>query len=115
VLIFPLWLGTMPALVKAFLEQIMRPGLGFEYQQRGFPKKLLKGRSARIVVTMGMPVMLYRWFYFSHALRSLKRNIFNFVGIGPVRQSLFGMVEGAGEARIQGWLKTMHRLGAEGR
>lgn len=25
VLVFPLWLGTMPALVKAFLEQVIRP------------------------------------------------------------------------------------------
>lgn len=26
VLCFPLWLGDMPALVKAFLEQVLRPG-----------------------------------------------------------------------------------------
>lgn len=27
VLIYPLWLGTMPALVRAWLEQVFRPGL----------------------------------------------------------------------------------------
>ena len=26
VFVFPLWLGTMPAMLKAFLEQVMRPG-----------------------------------------------------------------------------------------
>ena len=31
VLFFPLWLGDMPALVKAFLEQVLRPGFAFEY------------------------------------------------------------------------------------
>jgi putative NADPH-quinone reductase len=61
VLVFPLWLGTMPALVKAFLEQVMRPGTAFAYQTNGFPKMLLRGRSARLVVTMGMPVLAYRW------------------------------------------------------
>lgn len=55
VIIFPLWLGTMPALLKAFLEQVMRPSVAFAYTDEGFPKKLLAGRSARIVVTMGMP------------------------------------------------------------
>src|SRR3954466_2978042 len=30
VLLFPLWLGTMPALVKAFLEQVLRPGFAIE-------------------------------------------------------------------------------------
>jgi putative NADPH-quinone reductase len=59
VMVFPLWLGTMPALVKAFLEQVMRPGVSFSYQGHGV-QKLLTGRSAHIVVTMGMPAWLYR-------------------------------------------------------
>jgi len=32
------------------------------YKKQGFLKRLLAGRSARIVVTMGMPVLLYRWY-----------------------------------------------------
>ena len=60
VFLFPLWHGTMPALLKGFLEHIFRPGFAMEYQKNGFPKRLLAGRSARIVVTMGMPVLLYR-------------------------------------------------------
>lgn len=61
--LFPLWHGTMPALFKSFLEQIFRPGFAMEYKEKSFPKRLLAGRSARIVVTMGMPVMLYRWYF----------------------------------------------------
>ncbi len=55
VLVFPLWLGTVPALVKAFLEQVMRPDFAFAYAPNGMAKKLLGGRSARLIVTMGMP------------------------------------------------------------
>jgi len=29
-----------------------------EYGKSGFPKRLLAGRSARIVVTMGMPALM---------------------------------------------------------
>ncbi len=61
VIVFPLWLGTMPAIVKAYLEQVIRPGVAFVYETRGI-KKLLGGRSAHIVVTMGMPAWLYRIF-----------------------------------------------------
>ena len=49
VFIFPLWLGTMPALLKALLEQLMRPGIAFAYPEAGktgFAKTLLKSRSA---------------------------------------------------------------------
>ena len=37
VFIFPLWLGTMPALLKAFLEQAMRPGVAFAYPEPAKP------------------------------------------------------------------------------
>jgi putative NADPH-quinone reductase len=84
VLLYPLWLGSMPALVKAYLEQLMRPGFAFAYRDKGFPRKLLKGKSARIVVTMGMPSMFYRLYYRAHSVRSLARNILGFVGIDPV-------------------------------
>lgn len=111
VLVFPLWLGTMPALVKAFLEQVMRPGVAFAYQSKGLPTRLLTGRSARVVVTMGMPSLAYRWFFFSHAMRALNRNILGFVGIAPIRTTLFGMVEKATEKKRRGWLGQMRALG----
>lgn len=114
VFVFPLWLGTMPALLKAFLEQVMRPGIAFAYPEAGkggFAKALLKGRSARVVVTMGMPAPFYRFWYLGHGVAGMRRNILNFVGIGPVRETLFGMVEGAGDARRRKWIAAMHALG----
>jgi putative NADPH-quinone reductase len=114
VLAFPLWLGTMPALVKAFLEQVMRPGFALAYQAKGFPKRLLAGRSARIVVTMGMPVLAYRWWFMGHGLKSLERNILGFSGIKPIRESLFGMVDAVSDAKRARWLAQMQELGRRG-
>lgn len=114
VFIFPLWLGTMPALLKAFLEQVMRPGVAFAYPdagKAGFAKTLLKGRSARVVVTMGMPAAFYRLWYLGHGIAGLRRNILNFVGISPVRETLFGMVESAGDDRRRKWIAEMRALG----
>ena len=102
VIIYPLWLGSMPALLKAYLEQVMRPGFAFAYGKRqGLPKKLLAGKSARIVVTMGMPSLFYQLYYRSHSVRSLARNILGFVGFKPVRVSLIGNVEGSAKARAR--------------
>ena len=118
VFIFPLWLGTMPALLKAFLEQVMRPGTAFAYPEAGktgFAKTLLKGRSARLVVTMGMPAPFYRFWYLGHGVAGMRRNILNFVGIRPVRETLLGMVEGASDAKRNQWLKKMRELGAAAR
>jgi putative NADPH-quinone reductase len=101
-IVFPLWLGDMPALLKAFFEQALRPGFAFGEARAGrLPQKLLKGRSARIVVTMGMPAFFYRIYYRSHSVKNLKRNILEFVGVSPVRTTLIGMVEGKARAREQ--------------
>ena len=101
VIIYPLWLGTMPALLKGFLEQVGRPGFAFETTGRGW-KKLLKGRSARVVVTMGMPALAYRLYFGAHSLKSLERNILGFIGIAPIRETLIGLVEmkGKGAASV---------------
>lgn len=83
VFFFPLWLGDMPALVKGFLEQVARPGFAFSREGKNpFGKKGLKGRSARLVVTMGMPAFIYRLYFRAHSIKSLRRNVLAFVGIG---------------------------------
>ncbi len=114
VILYPLWLGTMPALLKGFLEQVFRPSFAMDYTNGKFPKGRLSGRSARIVITMGMPGFAYRWFFGAHSLKSLERNILKFVGIRPVRETLFGMVETATDAKRAGWLDTMRALGRKG-
>jgi putative NADPH-quinone reductase len=78
------------------------------------PKKLLAGRSARIVVTMGMPALFYSAYYRAHSVKSLKRNILEFCGIAPVRTTLIGMVEGRKQAREE-WLAKLGALGTRGR
>ena len=113
VFLYPLWLGDMPALLKAYLEQIMRPGLALDYGDGKFPKRMLSGRSARVVVTMGMPTFFY-WAYFgAHSVRSFKRNILGGTGIDPVSSSLIGNVEGS-EGHRKRWLERMHSHGKDG-
>ena len=110
---FPLWLGDVPALLKGFLEQVARPDFAFGYAERGLPKKLLKGRSARIVVTMGMPAPYYRLVYRAHSVRSLERNILRFVGFKPVKQTIIGSIESSA-ARCERWLARLRGMGAKG-
>lgn len=115
VIVYPLWLGTMPALLKAFIEQLFRPGvaLGDSEGEKSWPKALLKGKSCRIVLTMGMPAFAYRWIYLAHSLRSLERNILKFSGIKPVRETIIGMVDAANDKTRERWFADMRALGAQ--
>ena len=110
VLFYPMWLGDVPAALKGFLEQVARPGFALRYRQKGFPEKLLAGRSARIVVSMGMPGFAYALFYRAHSLKSLKRNVFGFVGFKPVRHTIIGAVEGSA-AKREKWLTELRAMG----
>lgn len=115
VILFPLWLGSMPALLKGFLEQTLRPGFAYDESARdGFPKKLLSGRSARIIVTMGMPALFYRWYFRAHSLKSLQRNILRFCGFRPVNACVVGMVESMTSAQRGEWLARVQELGVRG-
>ncbi len=113
VLVHPLWLGTMPAALKAFLEQVLRPDFAFD-QSASNPLRAgrMKGKSARIVVTMGMPAFVYRLYYLSHGLSATRRNILKFTGFGPVRTSVIGAAEAEGRRHRQAWLDRMRHFGA---
>ncbi|MFY7863687.1 NAD(P)H-dependent oxidoreductase [Roseateles sp.] len=113
-LLFPLWLGDMPALLKGFLEQVARPD--FAFQKDGGPnpfgQKKLRGRSARVLVTMGMPALVYRYIFRAHSVKSLERNVLGFVGFGPIHETLIG---GMGSISAADRLKHLEKLAELGR
>lgn len=111
--LFPLWHGTMPALLKGFLEHIFRPGFAMEYRKDAFPKRLLAGRSARIVVTMGMPVLMYRWYFGAYGLRGFERSMLSFGGIKPIRENLYGLTFADDKKRAR-WIDDMRKHGGRG-
>ena len=90
VFIYPLWLGGPPALLKAFMEQVARNQFLLGENKRGFPLKKMKWRSARILVTMGMPPLIYRTIFGAHGVKSFNSGILRLAGFSPVRTSYFG-------------------------
>jgi putative NADPH-quinone reductase len=109
---FPLWLGEMPALLKAFFEQTFRPTLGEPRKTRNpLLRRPLRGRSARVVVTMGMPAPIYRWYFGAHGVKNLERNVLGFAGIAPVRTTLLGGVDTASNTARARWIACILELG----
>ncbi|GMU42456.1 MAG: NAD(P)H-dependent oxidoreductase [Xanthomonadales bacterium] len=115
VIVYPLWLGALPALLKAFFEQLLRPGFAFQGKVGEATHLPLRGRSARTIVTMGMPGIVYRLWYRAHTLRAFERNVLRFVGIKPCRHSVVGQVEGLSELARAEWLGHLRSLGARAR
>jgi putative NADPH-quinone reductase len=115
VIVYPLWLGSMPALLKAFFEQLFRPRFAFSEGKRGPGKGLLGGKSARLIVTMGTPSFLFRLYFLGASLASLRRGVLRLAGIGPIRTTLIGGIEAIGAAGRARWLRRIEALGRQGK
>lgn len=114
-LFYPIWLGDMPAMLKGFLEQMLRPGLAYVESEPGqMWDQLLVGRSARIVVTMSTPAIVYRVFYGAHTVKSLERNILKFCGIDPVNTTLIGDVYKKSPKALGRSIAKMTEYGSQG-
>jgi len=112
VLVFPLWCGDMPAILKGFIERVLQPDLLRMHASGGKASwKVFKGKSARVIMTMGMPGWFYRLYYGAHALKLVKRNILHFIGVTPVRSTIYGMIEAAGDDKRKEWLREVEALG----
>ncbi len=115
-IVYPLWAGTMPALLKGFLEQVVRPELYERQSESGESwTRPLRGKSARVIVTMGMPALVYRWYFRAHSLKNLERGILGFVGIKPVRSTLIGLIDNIDDEKREQWLRKAATLGHRAR
>lgn len=112
VLVFPIWLGMLPAHTKAVLEQVYRGGFGFTVRPRGWTSKL-RGRSARVVVTMSTPGPFFRLVFGGHGLLALEKSVLWLSGFAPIRRTVVGDVEGIGPKGRGRWLEKMRILGAK--
>jgi putative NADPH-quinone reductase len=102
----------MPAIMKGFIERVLQGDL-LKIQKSGGKAswKIFKGKSARIIMTMGMPGWFYRWYYGAHALKLLRRNILHLIGVKPVRSTIYGMIEAVGDDTRKQWLREVEALG----
>mgnify|MGYP000917327613 CR=1 FL=1 len=86
VFVYPNWWGTMPALLKGLIDRVFLPGFAFKYRKgSALWDKLLKGRSARLIMTLDTPIWYYNLIQKKPGVNMMKKTILEFCGITPVR------------------------------
>lgn len=113
VFVYPIWWGTIPALLKGFIERVFLPGFAVNFRQNSpWWDKLLAGRSARLIVTLNTPSWVYRWVFGRPGHNTMKKTILEFCGIKPVRITEIGPMKNSTEEKRKKWLEQVRRLGA---
>lgn len=109
---YPNWWGTMPALLKGFIDRVILPGFAFRHRSDSrWWDRLLRGKSAQLIVTMDTPPLWYRWVIGRPGHNQMRRSILGFCGVTPVRVMHVGPVKGSAAARREGWLTKAHDMG----
>ncbi|MBN2790745.1 MAG: NAD(P)H-dependent oxidoreductase [Candidatus Delongbacteria bacterium] len=112
VLVFPTWWSTFPALLKGFIDRVILPHFAFKYKKGSpLPEKFLKGKSARLITTMDGPSIYYKWYMRSPGLRSIKKGVFEFCGIKPVKTTIFSSLKSTDNAKREKILENVRMMG----
>jgi NAD(P)H dehydrogenase (quinone) len=115
VFVYPILWGTIPALLKGFIERVFAPGFAVNFRKDS-PRwdKLLAGKSARLIVTLNTPPWLYRLLFRRAGHITMKRSILEFCGIRPVRITDVGPMQGSTAETRDRWLRQARELGVRG-
>lgn len=110
--IHPVWWYSIPALMKGFIDRTFLPGITFQYQNgSALPKKLLKGKTARIISTADSPKWYYDWVMKGPATHHLKRGTLEFCGVKPVKTTYIGPVKDSTDEFRRKWIEKVNRMG----
>jgi len=111
VFVYPTWWGTMPGLLKAFLDRVLAPGFAFEDLPGGGWRQLLQGKSADLITTMDTPGWVYRWIYRAPGHNAMKRASLGFCGVATSRVLAFGPIKDSSPGQRQAWLNEAELRG----
>lgn len=112
VLIYPIWWGSMPAMLKGFFDRVFLPGFAFKKRENSvWWDKCLTGKTARVISTLDQPVWYYKLVNGSPTDTVIKRLTFGFCGIKPTKITNIGPLRLSTNSFRESWLKKIEALG----
>lgn len=112
VIFTPIWWGALPGKFKGLIDRTFLPDFAFKYETGTLiPKKLLRGRTARIVMTMDTPPWYYYLIQAAPALRQLKGATLKFVGFESVKSNMIGPIISSTKETRSKWVNRVSKLG----
>ena len=108
IVVHPNWWGMPPAMLKGWVDRVMRPGVAYEFLEGdsgdGVPRGLLQARIALVFNTSNTPLQREQE-AFGDPLQTLWKNcIFGLCGIGDFRRKSYGVVVTSTEEQRKAWL-----------
>ncbi|MBC6998624.1 NAD(P)H-dependent oxidoreductase [Cytophaga sp. FL35] len=110
--VYPVWWGSVPALMKGFLDRVLLPGFAFQKREGSlWWDKLFTGKTARLITTMDQPAWYYRFFNGSPSHKAMKKQTLHFIGVKSVKITAIGPIRLSKDSFRKKWLQKVEDLG----
>lgn len=114
VLIFPIWWGIMPAMMKGFIDKVVFPGYFYEMSEDSYKMSpLLPNLKVTVITTMNTPALVYNILFGKPVYKALIKGTFKTAGIKDVNWVSFNMVKGSSDEKRKQWLEKTAQIGRE--
>lgn len=114
VVFYPSWWSTMPAMLKGLFDRAWMPGFAFKFTSDFSWKKLMKGKSATMIVTSDTIPFIQR-IIFGDTTNELRDGILWFAGFKPIYVRKFGYLKHLGAWRKIFVRRKVRRYGMKAR
>jgi len=108
VLVHPNWWGMPPAVMKGWIDRVLRPGVAYEFladdSGEGVPVGLLKPMTALVFNTSNTPEKREREVFGDPLERIWRDCVLDFCGVRTVRRRMFGVVCTSTPDQRSAWL-----------
>lgn len=111
IIIHPNWWGQPPAILKGWVDRVMRPGVAYEFDENdngsGIPKGLLKAKAALVFNTSNTAAEREADL-FKDPLETIWKNcIFDFCGVKNFHRKMFRIVADSTFEQRSEWLQEV--------
>jgi putative NADPH-quinone reductase len=117
VIVHPDWWGQPPAMLKGWIDRVLRPGVAYEFLEGdaggGIPAGLLSARAAVVFNTANTPAKREADVFGDPLEQIWKACIFDFCGVKRVYRKMFGVVVTSTQAERERWLDEVRAMIAE--
>ena len=113
VIVHPNWWGQPPAILKGWVDRMIRPGVAYEFREgdsgEGIPNGLLKARAALVFNTSNTEAQREKK-VFGDPLETIWKNcIFGLCGVTNFHRRMLTVVVTSTETQRKGWLNDIRK------
>ena len=114
VIVHPNWWGMPPAILKGWIDRVLRPGIAYRFAEmdsgEGIPIGLLKAKSVIIFNTSNTPADREQEVFGDPLERIWKDCIISFCGIPCCHRRMYGVIVTSSEEQRKAWLGEVRDL-----